>query len=196
MILFRSSKKFMQTFADVSSSALMVIDCQDKILNQIDNQENIILNVRKLLKVASILKVETIFTEQNNSRLGKTKQELHQIIKGSVFNKLTFSCLGTKEIRDHLKKIKKKTIILCGVETHICVQQTAIDLVRYGYRVLVIVDAVGSRNEIDHKTALKRIEYSSSIISTTESIIYEICKTSARKEFKFINKVIKETSLS
>ena len=85
-------------------------------------------------------------------------------------------------------------ILICGFETHICVQQTALDLLNSDFNVFIPIDAVGSRVLIDHKTALKRLESAGAIISTTESVIFEWCKTADRQEFKLISQLIKGTN--
>jgi len=92
----------------------------------------------------------------------------------------------------HLKDKKIKNILLCGVETHICVQQTALDLFTLDYNVFVAIDAVGSRNIIDHEVALRRIENAGGIISTTESVIFEWCKSADRNEFRDLSGIIKK----
>ena len=96
--------------------------------------------------------------------------------------------------QEFLKEIDIKNItnlIICGIETHICIQQTVLDLLQLGYKVFLIVDAIGSRNKLDHEVALKRMIYEGATLATTESMIFELCKTANRKEFRDISKIIK-----
>ena len=96
-------------------------------------------------------------------------------------------------IQEFLKELKNKEItnlIVCGIETHICIQQTVLDCLQKGFKVLIVTDAMGSRNRVDHEIGLQRMTQSGAILTTTESIIFELCKTADRKEFKEIRNII------
>ena len=105
--------------------------------------------------------------------------------------KMDFSLASSEELLDELNNKKITNLIVCGFETHICIQQSVLELLLKGYDVLVISDAMGSRNNLDHEISLQRMLLKGAIITTTESIIFEICKTSDRKEFKEIKNIIK-----
>ena len=104
---------------------------------------------------------------------------------------MAFSCANCREIIEYLIKYKPKNIILSGIETHVCILQSALDLIETGVKVFVPIDGTGSRKRLDHKTAINRMEYSGAIITSTESVIFELCKTSDRAEFKPLSLIIK-----
>ena len=106
---------------------------------------------------------------------------------------MEFSCNKNKSFTDYINKYNFKNIIVCGIESHICILQTSIDLLAEGFNVLIPKDAIGSRNEIDNDTAFLRLILSGAVASTTESIICELCKTSSRKEFREISKILKNS---
>ena len=107
---------------------------------------------------------------------------------------MDFSCIGCNDLLDHLKKREIKDILICGIESHVCVLQTVIDLINLDYQTFIAIDAISSRNSIDHETAIKRIQSSGGILSTTETAIFELCKTASSKHFKDLSKLIKQSS--
>ena len=106
---------------------------------------------------------------------------------------MTFSCSKKKSFMDYIENNNFKNIIVCGIESHICVLQTSIELLAEGFNILIPRDAIGSRNEVDNDTAFLRLILSGAVASTTESIICELCKTSNRKEFREISKILKNS---
>ena len=106
--------------------------------------------------------------------------------------KMDFSLASSEELLDEFDNKKITNLIVCGFETHICIQQSVLEFLEKGYKVFVISDAMGSRNNLDHEISLQRMLHKGAIITTTESIIFEICKTSDRKEFKEIRNIIKD----
>ena len=106
---------------------------------------------------------------------------------------MEFNCCKNKKFIDYLNEYNFKNIIVCGIESHICVLQTSIELLAEGFNILIPRDAIGSRSEVDNDTALLRLILSGAVASTTESIICGLCKTSNRKEFKEISKILKNS---
>ena len=106
------------------------------------------------------------------------------------FEKMEFSQAKLEEFLKELKEKKISNLIVCGIETHICIQQTVLDCLQKGFKVILITDAMGSRNREDHEIALQRMTQSGGILTTTESMIFELCKTADRKEFKEIRNII------
>ena len=104
--------------------------------------------------------------------------------------KMEFSIAKIEEFTKELQNKKVTSLIVCGVETHICIQQTVLDFLHKEFEVILISDAMGSRNKLDHEIALQRMNQSGAILTTTESIIFELCKTADRKEFKEIRNII------
>ena len=173
------------------TNALLLIDIQDKIIKGINSKDFIIENIKKLLNAYQILDENIFLSEQNPIKLGKTIPELVPKVNFMKIEKMEFSFAKTKKVINELDKKKITTLIVCGIETHICIQQSVLDLLRKGYEVLLISDAMGSRKKIDHEVALQRMMSKGAVLTTTESIIFELCKTANRKEFKEISNIIK-----
>ena len=171
-------------------NALIIVDIQEKIIKPIFNKDSITKNIKKLIDAYQILEENIFVSEQNPFKLGKTIPEL--LPKGG-FKKIEKMEFSLANIQDFLKELKKKKItnlIFCGIETHICIQQTVLDCLQKGFEVILISDAMGSRNKVDHEIALQRMIQKGAILTTTESIIFELCKTANRKEFKEIREII------
>ena len=172
-------------------NALLVIDIQEKIIAPICNKNSIIENIQKLLNAYQILDENIFISEQNPLKLGKTIPNLLPKVSFNKIQKMDFSIASSTDFLDELNNKQITSLIVCGFETHICIQQSVLELLLKGYEVFVISDAIGSRNNIDHEISLQRMLHEGAIITTTESIIFEICKTSDRKEFKDIRNIIK-----
>tara|TARA_Y100001968_G_scaffold257679_1_gene244456 strand:+ start:18149 stop:18688 length:540 start_codon:yes stop_codon:yes gene_type:complete len=174
-----------------NQSALLIIDAQEKITNPIEGKGTIIKNIKILLDAYESLEENIYISEQIPKKLGKTIPNLLPTKKFKLFEKVDFSLGTNSEFINDLNEKKIKNLIICGFETHICVQQTVIDLLNCNFKIYIVVDAMGSRNAIDHQISLKRMFSEGAIISTSESIIFELCKTSSREEFKSISNIIK-----
>ena len=171
-------------------NALLIIDVQEKIIRAIFNKDSIIKNIKKLIDAYQILEDNIFVSEQNPFKLGATIPELMPKNGFKKIEKMEFSLANIKEFLKELKDRKITNLIVCGIETHICIQQTVLDCLKKGFEVILISDAMGSRNRVDHKIALQRMTQSGAILTTTESIIFELCKTADRKEFKEIRNII------
>ena len=172
-------------------NALILIDIQEKIIAPINDKDLIIKNIQKLLSAYQILDENIVISEQNPLKLGKTIQKLLPKVSFTKIQKSDFSLAGSQKFFKELDNKKITNLIICGFETHICIQQSVLEFLKKGYKVLLISDAMGSRNNLDHEISLQRMFHEGAIITTTESIIFEICKTSDRKEFKEIRNIIK-----
>ena len=166
---------------------------QERLLKNIPNKEEIIFNVRRLIDVYKILNLNILYTEQNPNKLGNSITIVKEKLDCKGISKMTFSCAEISYIKETLEKNKIKKIILTGIETHICIQQTAIEFLLQGYKVYIVVDASGSQNQLDKDIAFKRLEKEGALLTTTEALIFELCKTSDRKEFKEISNIVKES---
>ena len=171
-------------------NALLIIDVQEKIIRPIFNKDSIIQNVKKLLNAYQILEENIFVSEQNPLKLGGTLPELLPKAGFRKIEKIEFSLAKIEEFAKELKNKKVTNLIVCGIETHICIQQTVLDCLQKGFQVILISDAMGSRNKQDHEIALQRMIQRGAILTTTESIIFELCKTADRKEFKEIRNII------
>ena len=169
-----------EIFSDKLSSkvnALLIIDIQEKIIRPIFNKDSLIKNIKKLVNAYQILEENIFISEQNPLKLGETIPELLPKARFKKIEKMEFSLANIQDFLNELKNKKISNLIVCGIETHICIQQTALDCLQKGFEVILISDAMGSRNRVDHEIALQRMNQSGAILTTTESIIFELCKT-------------------
>jgi len=171
-------------------NALLIIDAQEKIIRPIFNNDSIIKNIKKLISAYQILEENIFISEQNPMKLGATIPALLPKVGFKKIEKMEFSLAKIESFFKELKNLKITNLIICGIETHICIQQTVLDCLQKGFEVILISDAMGSRNRIDHEIALQRMTQMGAILTTTESIIFELCKTADRKEFKEIRNII------
>ena len=171
-------------------NALIIIDIQEKIIRPIFNRDSIIKNIKKLINAYQILEENIFISEQNPLKLGETMPELLPKAEFKKIEKMVFSLANIQDFLNELKNKKITNLIVCGIETHICIQQTVLDCLQKRFEVILISDSMGSRNRADHEIALQRMTKSGAILTTTESIIFELCKTADRKEFKEIRNII------
>lgn len=173
-------------------SALLVVDSQVKLLEIIPQRARLVWNIRRLLDAADALHMPISAVEQNPERLGPTVPELRERI-GKAPSKMCFSACVCGEIFEQWRADSRYRVLVCGIETHVCIMQTALDLAAAGFEPYVAVDAVGARYAIDHEIALRRMESSGVILTTTETAMFEWCRTASRPEFKKISALAKES---
>ena len=199
MVQFLKDKHSKEKTEDTSEiileeeTLLLILDLQEKLISNIKGNQLLIFNIKKLIESCNLLNVRIAFTEQNPLKLGKTLDTILENREYPVFEKMEFSCSKNQSFVDYINEYNFKNIIICGIESHICVLQTSIELLAKGFNILIPKDAIGSRNEIDNDTAFLRLILSGAIASTTESLICELCKTSSRKEFRDISKILKKS---
>ena len=172
---------------------LLIVDVQQKLLKNIKDNKLLVFNIKKLINTCNLLNIQIAITEQNPMKLGKTLESIIDDNEYPIFEKMEFSCIKNKSFINYLNEHNFNNIIVCGIESHICVLQTSIDLLQKGLNILIPRDAIGSRNEIDNDTAFLRLILSGAVASTTESLICELCKTSNRKEFREVSKILKDS---
>ena len=170
---------------------LLIVDMQQKLINNIKDNQLLIFNIKRLIDTCNLLNVRIAISEQNPLKLGMTLESITDNNQYSKFEKMEFSCSKNKNFINYINEYNFKNIIVCGIESHICILQTSIDLLHQGLNILIPRDAIGSRNKIDNDTAFLRLILSGAVASTTESLICELCKTSSRKEFREIIKILK-----
>jgi nicotinamidase-related amidase len=173
-------------------TVLLAVDMQERLLAVIPQAARIMWNCRRLVDGAKTLGVRTLVTEQNPEKLGRTAATLAERIGAAPFAKLDFSCGACGEAFADWEAQGIERVLVCGIETHVCVQQTALDLLSAGYRVYVAADAVGARNDLDHEIALRRMESSGAVITTTEAALFEWCERAGTDEFRAISALAKE----
>ena len=172
------------------SCVLVVVDVQDRLIDTIAEREIMVQNIEALIKAALTLQVPVLATEQEN--LGDTVTQLKALIPDPPTRKLSFSGCDSRDFMTKLNETRKKTVIICGIETHICVTQTVLDLLPGHYRILVVKDATSSHAAIDRATALRRMQAAGAEITTTEAIIYELTEKAGTDEFRKILDIVKE----
>ena len=173
------------------STALLVIDIQERILKVINEYERVVDNSLKLINGFKILEMPVLYTEQYPKGLGSTVSDLLEVLGTGAVEKTTFSCSGADNLFSTLINSGIKQLAVCGIESHVCVQQTVMDLLANGFQVNVAADAVSSRRELDYKIALDRMDKLGAEITTAESILFELLEKSGTEKFKAISKLVK-----
>lgn len=171
----------------------LVIDFQERLVPVMDNKEPLIHNTEILLKGLQALNIPMVVTQQYTKGIGMTVPELAEVF-GESFeynDKVSFSCAEDEEIFAKVVDNGKKNIIVCGIEAHICVLQTVIDLIAKGYNVILVEDCVGSRKDSDRLVGIKRAIAEGAIPTTYESILFELTRVAKSDVFKQISKLIK-----
>jgi nicotinamidase-related amidase len=172
---------------DAEQCALVVVDIQEKLLPPIFEKEQLVRNAQLLIRAAGILKIPALVSTQYSKGLGQTVPEIASLLpETDAIDKQLFSCFGSDIFCTLLKRLpgNRNTLLLCGMETHICVMQTALAALRDGYLVHVASDAVGSRSEWNWKVGLDRMLAAGAVISSTEMMIYELMRSSGSPAFK------------
>ena len=172
---------------EAGQCALVVVDIQQKLLPPIFNKEQLVRNSQLLVRLAKILSIPIMMTTQYSKGLGATVPEIASLLDGTqAIDKLEFGCFGSNVFRSALKALPgdRNTVLLCGMETHICVTQTALGALNEGYLVHVASDAVGSRAEWNWKVGLDRMRDAGAVISSTEMMMYELLRCSGTAAFK------------
>ena len=167
--------------------ALVVIDIQEKLLPPIFQKEQLVRNAQLLIRAAGILKIPALVSTQYAKGLGATVPEVASLLTGTeAIDKTLFSCFASEAFCAVLKNLPdhRNTLLLCGMESHICVTQTALGALRDGYLVHVASDAVSSRTEWNWKVGLDRMNAAGAVISSTEMMIYELMRSSSSAAFK------------
>ena len=181
-------------FINKEDTSFVVVDVQERLMGAMpeDITETNLKNMKILLEAAKVLGIPVTVTEQYPKGLGPTIEE----IKDSVDNfapveKVVFSCARSPEFESAIKDLGRGSVLLCGVETHVCVLQTAIDMVNKGYTVYVPADAVISRRELDWEKGINLIEKAGAVVGTTEAFLFQLLETAGTDEFKQISRLVR-----
>mmetsp|Transcript_7829 Transcript_7829/g.11819 ORF Transcript_7829/g.11819 Transcript_7829/m.11819 type:complete len:215 (-) Transcript_7829:56-700(-) len=184
-------------------SVLMVCDVQERFRNLIYHMPTVIETSRHLIAACRELNVPCIVTEQNQRVFLSTVEELkiganksHQAIP--VFHKQQFS-MFTPEVKSHLMKLnegKKDTVVICGIEAHVCVLQTCLDLLEEGFNVHVVADGISSQRQLDRSIAIRRLQQVGAYITTSESLIFQLLGSADHPKFKLVSALVKEHNKS
>lgn len=177
---------------NTNDTVLFIIDVQDRLVNMLKNSDEIVRNNSILARSAKLLGLPVIASEQYPKGLGSTITEVSEYIDTDcVFEKTSFNALAEQNIKDKLSETGRKNVILTGIETHICVYQTALALSDAGYNVYVVKNAVSSRKSKDYKTALELMRDFGVKLTCVETVLFELLKSSKHPDFKEIQSLIK-----
>lgn len=173
-------------------TTLLVIDVQEKLVRAMPRAARLVWNIGRLIDGARLLGVVVAGTEQYPRGLGPTVPALADRL-GPLPEKLSFSVAGCEPLVRQLAAASRPHILVCGIEAHVCVQQSVLDLLHAGYRVSVAADAVESRSDEDRTTALRRLEASGATLTTVEAALFEWCAAAGTSEFKALSQLVKST---
>jgi len=175
-----------------AKAALVVVDIQERLLPAIFEKERVVQNAVRLVKGAAILGVPVLATEQYRKGLGATVVEVAAAIPGfAPIEKLAFSACGAAGFTSVLRATNASDAILCGIEAHVCVSQTCLDLLAEGFRVVVVADAVSSRTPENYRFGLDRMRAAGAVIVSTEMLLFELLEQAGTDEFKQILALVK-----
>lgn len=173
-------------------SLLLVVDIQEKLAPAILNADAVVANAVKLIQAAQHLNVPILASEQYPKGLGRTVALLRNLLpSAALFDKTHFSCLREPGLADHLRQTQRQQMIVCGMEAHVCVLQTALDLKAAGYTTMVVADAVSSRQQENYALGLARLRDAGVEIATTEMVLFEWIGQAGTPEFKSLLALIK-----
>ncbi|MBC8524555.1 MAG: hydrolase [Chlorobium sp.] len=174
-------------------TVLLIIDVQGKLAEMVFESEAVQKNISKLIRACRILDVPLLYTEQYPKGLGHTVSVLEELlVNEKPLEKITFSCCGEESFMEKLRGLNKNNVLVTGMETHVCVYQTANELIEYGYNVHLITDAVSSRTKDNRDLGIRCIEKAGAMLKSTEMVIFELLRIAQGEEFKAISKIIKE----
>lgn len=170
-------------------SCFLLIDVQEKLTPLVMNSNQLVANCQWLMRMASELDVPLLVSEQYKKGLGGTVESLRKLMPGETdIDKVYFSCYRDNSFLKHWQSLNKKQAVLAGIETHVCVLQTALDLIKTGVEVYVVVDAVSSRNLLDHEAALERMRFEGVQLVTREMVFFEWVEKAGNSVFKSLSK--------
>ena len=176
----------------VDNSVLLVIDVQEKLFRAIHQKEQLLDNLQRLIKGIKVLEIPILLTEQYPQGLGTTIPEIAQLLPDSKpLPKVNFSCCGDAAFLQAFKKLNRKQVLIAGIESHVCVYQTAADLLTAGHEVYVVRDGVSSRTEQNIDIGLKMMAQLGAKITSTETALFELLKVAKGDKFKAISKIVK-----
>ncbi|QXM06591.1 hydrolase [Crassaminicella indica] len=173
------------------NTTAVIIDIQERLLPHMNSKE-LLKNLTILIEGLKALDIPIIVSEQYTKGLGPTVSKIKGMLEDSEnIEKISFSCCDEPKLQEKIDNLNKEWIIIAGIESHICVLQTVIDLIDNGYTPVVIEDCISSRKENDKKIAIERMKKEGAIISTYESILFELCRYAGNDTFKTISKLVK-----
>lgn len=173
-------------------SAGLIIDIQEKLFPHMYQNEALLKKCTTLIEGLKVLEVPLLITEQYPRGLGVTVDEISSLVaEDPLVEKITFSCCDEPALLQTVQIQTRKTIIICGIEAHVCVMQTVVDFLAKGYTAVVVEDCISSRNPEDKRVAIERMRAEGAVITTCESILFELARVAGTAEFKSISRLVK-----
>lgn len=177
---------------EIEKCCLVVVDVQGKLAHLMHDKERLFKNIQIFIKAAKLLDIPIVWCQQCPDALGPTVPEIAELLaENKPIDKASFSCCGQEQFNSKLNNLGRQQVLLCGIETHVCIYQTAIDLCQRGYNVSVIADAVSSRALENKQIAIEKMAAGGVNVSSTEIALFELLKTAEHPQFKQIAKLIK-----
>jgi len=191
------SESIARFWADQDDAALLIVDVQKRLTPSMDQlvYQRILASIRMLAQGADALSLPTLVTEQYPQGLGATVDELSEFVGGAIIEKVSFGCCGEPLFLEHLRALGRRQVIVAGMEAHVCVYQTVLGLLQDGFQVHLVRDAICSRNKLDFKNALELAAAAGAVVTTSETVLFQLLRTSTAKEFKTISALVKQRQL-
>lgn len=173
-------------------TVLLVVDVQGKLAQLMYEKEKLLKNLKNLIQGIKTLEIPIIWMEQYPKGLGPTIPEIAGLLPDmKPIAKTSFSCCGESRFMTRLNALNRNQILICGIETHVCIHQTTMDLIKLGYEVEVVADAVSSRTKENRETGLHKMEAAGAKITSVEMVLFELLRVAGTEEFKAISKMLK-----
>jgi len=177
---------------ETDNSVLLVIDVQEKLSRLVHQREKLIENIQRLIKGMKVFEIPVIITEQYPQGLGATISEIVGLLPDiKRLPKISFSCCGDSNILRELEALDRNQVLVCGIESHVCVYQTVVDLIKFGYAVYIVTDAVSSRSAENRRIAFYLMDKTGATLTSTETLLFELLKIAQGDKFKAINRIVK-----
>lgn len=175
----------------VNNTALLVVDIQGKLATLMHDKTAFFSQTRVMIQAAKLLQIPIIWVEQVPDKLGSTAPEIAELLTGyTPLSKSTFSCCGNAQFLQKLESVNPDTVLITGIEAHICVYQTTVGLLRLGKRVHVIADATASRIDANKRIGLQRMQNEGAVISSVEMCLFELLQSAEHEHFRKVSKLI------
>ncbi len=179
-------------FLNPDDSALIIVDIQERLAAVMSEKEKVLGNCLHLIELSKLMNIPVIVTEQYPKGLGPTVEEIRNAMPHySLVEKISFNCCDEKKFIDIIESLNRKKLILTGMETHICVLQTCLGLIKRGYHLHVVADAVCSRRQEDKNTGINLMRDAGAVITCTETVLFQLLRIAGTEEFRIISKRIK-----
>ena len=180
------------SFLNIDNTFLLIIDVQEKLWRVMYEKEKLLDNLQRLIRGVLVLGIPIILTEQYSHGLGPTVSEVTNLLHDiKPIAKLSFSCCGDKNFLKELESLNRKQVLITGIESHVCVYQTAIDLLNSGYEVQAVTECISSRTPENRKLGLRRMNRAGAVLTGVEMVLFELLKIAEGEKFKAISKIIK-----